>query len=80
MTASDSLNEKASGNLRINMQLTGPLAQFALELRRTGHYRSIPDMVCEALRCLQDKFTERELAKARLHAVKRASLDTSDVD
>ncbi len=58
--------------LRINTSIRGELAEFAFELQKRGFVRNIPDLVSQSLRALQDRVTERELAKARLDAIKNA--------
>ncbi len=55
---------------RINLTLTGPLADFAYKLRTEGYVRNVPDLVCLALRTLQQKVTEEELTRARLETIK----------
>ncbi len=55
---------------RINITLTGPLAEFAYRLRTEGYVRNVPDLVCLALRTLQQKITEEELTRARLETIK----------
>ncbi len=55
---------------RINVTVSGPLAEFAYRLRTEGYVRNVPDLVCLALRTLQQKVTEEELTRARLETIK----------
>ncbi len=75
MAGKNSDDPLRSRTLRINMSMRGPLAEFAYEQRQKGHVRSVPDLVSQALRALQDQVMERELAKARLDAIKNTRQD-----
>ncbi len=68
-------NKEPGRTLRINMSVKGELADFAHELRVRGYVRNVPDLICMALRSLQDQVTQRELAKARLDAIKNVRVD-----
>ncbi len=59
--------------MRVNTTLQGPLGNFARDLLQRGLARNIPDLLDQALRALEDRIIERELARARLDAVRTAN-------
>lgn len=59
-----------SATARVNITLRGEPAQILLELKRRGVVRSNTAAVVQGLFLLWDKITERDLARARVNAIR----------